>query len=59
MNRCPTCGHVTGYTMETHPDMPGVLDWLRGDRGEVGRWVMAAVVLVLITLFLVATRSVF
>ena len=37
---CPVCGKPRGFMMETHPDMPGLIERLRGVNGEADRWVL-------------------
>lgn len=56
---CPTCGKSRGYMMSTHDDMPGVMERLRGVNGQADRWVIAAMVCVLLALNLAAAHSIF
>jgi hypothetical protein len=55
---CPMCGKPRGYLMETHHEMPGLLDRLRGVNGEADRWVLTGILSVLAALALIATDAV-
>lgn len=55
---CPVCGKPRGYLMETHHDMPGMTERLRGVNGQVDRWVLTGMLSTLATVLLAATNAV-
>lgn len=55
---CPVCGKPRRYLMETHHDMPGLAERLRGVNGQSDRWVLSAMLSALATTFLAATNAV-
>ena len=56
---CPHCGRPRGYLMQTHPDMPGLVDRLRGAMGQPDRWLVTAMLSSVATLALAAANSLF
>lgn len=59
LNACPTCGKPRGYLMETHHDMPGLLDRLRGVNSQADRWVLTLVLTALAALNFAAINAIF
>ena len=55
---CPVCGKPRRYLMETHPDMPGLTERLRGVHGQPDRWVLTGMLSALATALLAATNAV-
>ena len=55
---CPVCGTSRGYLMETHDDMPGLAERLRGVNGQADRWVLTGMLSALATALLAATSAV-
>jgi hypothetical protein len=45
--------------MQTHPDMPGLVDRLRGAKGQPDRWLVTAMLSSVATLALAAANSLF
>jgi hypothetical protein len=54
---CPVCGKPRGFLMETHHDMPGLLERLRGVNGQADRWVLTGMLSVLAALNLAAADA--
>jgi hypothetical protein len=54
---CPVCGKPRGFLMETHHDMPGLLERLRGVNGQADRWVLTTMLTVLAALNLAAADA--
>ena len=55
---CPVCGKPRRYLMETHPDMPGLAERLRGVNGQTDRWVLTGMLSALATAVLAGTNAV-
>jgi hypothetical protein len=55
---CPVCGKPRRYLMETHHDMPGLTERLRGVNGQADRWVLTGMLSALATALLAATSAV-
>ena len=59
LERCPTCGKTMGTMMESHPDKPGVVEILSGERGDTHRIVLTVALCVIAVLAIVATEMLF
>jgi hypothetical protein len=55
---CPVCGKPRHYLMETHHDMPGLTQRLRGVNGQADRWILTGMLSALATALLAATNAV-
>jgi hypothetical protein len=56
LERCPTCGKTIGTLMETHPQKPGVVEILSGEKGDGHRIALTIAICVLATLAIVAAQ---
>ena len=54
---CPVCGKPRGYLMETHADMPGLVERLRGVNGQADRWVLTGMLSALAAVAVTATDA--